>query len=167
MTCTKTCTRSFVRHMASKSTPSAEPAPQKPKPKATTSLRRTASASLPIRANPTPTRGSIQSVFTLNTAERYALPKLTSSPVLPPGSRIFQEAYWVPKWGRPGEEGEIFIFSNGSFVCWGLGESQAERFKNEVIRNATGLEIVPHKEDEPEDLEYVTDPNECVYPALP
>ncbi|GJJ08174.1 hypothetical protein Clacol_002382 [Clathrus columnatus] len=146
--------------MGSKTTAPIEPSPPKPKPKASTPLRRTASASLPIRANPTPTRGSIQPVFTLTTAERYALSRLGSSSALPLGARIFQEAYWVPKWGSPGKEGEIFIFSNGSFVCWGLGETEAERFKREVIRNTADLEIVPLKEDEAEDLEYVTDPNE-------
>ena len=143
-----------IRGMAS-----TEP-PPKPKPKATTSLRRAASASLPIRANPTPTRGSIQPIFTLTTAERYILPRLRSSPALPSTALTFQEACWIPKWGRPGNEGEIFVFSNGSFVCWGLGEQEAERFKKEVIQRVSGVEVAPLKEDEIEDLEYVTDPNE-------
>ncbi|KAF8501231.1 hypothetical protein BU17DRAFT_78426 [Hysterangium stoloniferum] len=135
-------------------------APSKPKPKATTSLRRAASASLPIRVNPTPTRGSIQPVFTMTTAERYGLQHLFSSPALPTTARTFQEACWIPKWGRPGKEGEVFVFSNGSFVCWGLGEHEAERFKKEVLQSVSGIEIAPLKEDETEDLEYVTDPKE-------
>lgn len=160
--CTRTCTRNVVRHMTSKAIPPAEPVPPKPKPKATTPLRRSASESLPIRVNPTPTRSSILPVLTLNTAERYVLSKLKLSPALPPHSRVFQESYWVPKWGRPGEEGEIFIFANGSFVCWGLGETEANRFKQEVIQNTADLEIAALREDETEDLEYVTDPNEYV-----
>ncbi|KAF8507937.1 hypothetical protein JB92DRAFT_657400 [Gautieria morchelliformis] len=148
----------FFRGMASSAAPS-DP-PSKPKPKATTSLRRAASASLPIRANPTPTRGSIQPVFTLTTAERYVLPRLLASSALPSIARTFQEACWIPKWGSPGSEGEIFVFSNGSFVCWGLGEGEAERFKKEVIQNVPGVQVAPLKEDETEDLEYVTDPTE-------
>lgn len=136
--------------------------PPKPKPKATTSLRRDASASLPIRANPTPTRGSIQPVFTLATAERYILPRLHGSPSLPQTARTFQEAYWIPRWGKQDKEGEVFVFSNGSFVCWGLGEDEAHRFKEEVIQSVPGVEVAPLKEAESEDLEYVTDPSECV-----
>ncbi|KAF8588252.1 hypothetical protein K439DRAFT_1629908 [Ramaria rubella] len=144
--------------MASSASPPSDP--PKPKPKATTSLRRAASASLPIRVNPTPTRGSIQPVFTLTTAERYVLPRLQTSPALPSTARTFQEACWIPKWGRPGSEGEVFVFSNGSFVCWGLGEREAERFKKEVIQSVPGIEVAPLRENETEDLEYVTDPNE-------
>jgi required for meiotic nuclear division protein 1 len=56
-------------------------------------------------------------------------------------------------------------------VCWGLGEGEAERFKREVIRSVSGIEVAPLKEDETEDLEYVTDPNEyvlvdIVYPSF-
>jgi uncharacterized Rmd1/YagE family protein len=79
---------------------------------------------------------------------------------LPFTARIIQEACWIPKWGKTGEEGEIFVFSNGSFVCWGLGEEEAERFKMEIIRKIPGVEIASLKEDEMEDLEYVTDPIE-------
>lgn len=150
-----------IRDMASSTSQPVE-APPKPKPKATTSLRRAASASIPIRSNPTPTRGSIQPVFTLTTAERYILPRLRSSRALPSTARTFQESCWIPKWGRPGNEGEIFVFSNGSIVCWGLGEAEAERFKREVIRSVSGVEVAPLKEDATEDLEFVTDPNEYV-----
>ena len=54
------------------------------------------------------------------------------------------------------------MFSNGSIVCWGLGEAEAERFKREVIRSVSGVEVAPLKEDATEDLEFVTDPNEYV-----
>ncbi|KAK0478689.1 hypothetical protein EDD18DRAFT_1364524 [Armillaria luteobubalina] len=63
----------------------------KPKPKATTPLRRSASASLPIRANPTPTRSDIQTVFTLTTAERYLLSKFRAHPNLIHTARPFHE----------------------------------------------------------------------------
>lgn len=129
----------------------------KPKPKATTSLRRSASASLPIRSNPTPTRGDIQTVFTLATAERYFLSRLRGH--LPPMSRTLHESWWVPKWGEQGREGEIFVFANGSFVCWGLGEEDARRFAAEVVSRPE-IEIAPLKEPETEELEFVTDPTE-------
>lgn len=128
-----------------------------PKPKASTPLRRAAAASLPIRANPTPTRSPIQPIFTLSTAERYILPRLRGH--LPPSAQLLHEAWWVPKWGANGKEGEVFIFGNGSFVCWGLGEEEAGKFAKEVLRKAK-VEIGALKEPETEDLEFVTDPSE-------
>jgi len=132
----------------------------KPKPKATTPLRRTASASLPIRSNPTPTRGDIQTVFTLTTAERYRLSRLRGHPDLPARSQTLHESWWVPKWGPRGKEGEVFVFSNGSFVCWGLGLDDAKRFAVEVIDRAPGIEVAPLQEAETEELEFVVDPIE-------
>ncbi|KAG5636163.1 hypothetical protein H0H81_008944, partial [Sphagnurus paluster] len=130
------------------------------KPKATTPLRRSASASLPIRSTRTPTRGDIQTVFTLTTAERYLLSRLRLHPDLPPRAQALNESWWIPKWGQPGKEGEIFVFSNGSFVCWGLGEQDARRFAAEVIDCAPGLKVQPLKEAETEELEFVVDPIE-------
>ncbi|KAF8806963.1 hypothetical protein BYT27DRAFT_7190667 [Phlegmacium glaucopus] len=132
----------------------------KPKPKSTTPLRRSASASLPIRANPTPTRGNIQPIFTLATAERYLLSRLRSHPNLPARSQALHESWWIPKWGDEGREGEIFVFSNGSIVCWGLGEDKAKRFAAEVIDRTPGIEVGPLKEHETEELEFVFDPIE-------
>ncbi|KAF9003962.1 hypothetical protein BDQ17DRAFT_1305262 [Cyathus striatus] len=132
----------------------------KPKPKATTPLRRSASESLPIRANPTPTRGDIQTVFTLATAERYLLSRLRGHPDLPPRSQTLHESWWVPKWGPKGKEGEIFVFANGSFVCWGLGHQDALKFAEEVIIKAPGMEVSPLSEPETEELEFVVDPIE-------
>ncbi|THH20731.1 hypothetical protein EW146_g682 [Bondarzewia mesenterica] len=129
----------------------------KAKPKAFTPLRRTASDSLPIRANPKPTRSEIQLISTLATAERYILPRLRSR--LPPTSRPIHESYWVPKWGAEGKEGEVFIFGNGSFVCWGLSEEDAKRFQKEVLARSEA-EFVPLKEAETEELEFVMDPSE-------
>jgi uncharacterized Rmd1/YagE family protein len=132
----------------------------KPKPKATTPLRRSASASIPIRSNPTPTRGDIQTVFTLATAERYLLSRLRTHPDLPARSQPLHESWWIPKWGKKDKEGEIFVFSNGSFVCWGLGEDDARRFAMEVIDRAPGIEVAPLREAETEELEFVIDPIE-------
>lgn len=134
-----------------------EDASKPPKPKASTPLRRSASASLPIRSNPTPTRSSIQSVFTLTTAERYSLARIST--YLPPSSTAIHESWWVPRWSANGKEGEVFIFGNGSIVCWGLGEAEAERFAQEVVSRSRA-EIAPLKEPETEDLEFVTDPSE-------
>ncbi|KAF8968150.1 hypothetical protein BDZ97DRAFT_1975730 [Flammula alnicola] len=132
----------------------------KAKPKSTTPLRRSASASLPIRSNPTPTRGVIQPVFTLATAERYILSRLRSHPYLPARSQALHESWWIPKWGEPGKEGEVFVFSNGTIICWGLGEADAKRFTKEVIERAPGIEVAPLKEPETEELEFVVDPIE-------
>jgi uncharacterized Rmd1/YagE family protein len=123
----------------------------KHKPKASTPLRRTASASIPIRSNPTPTRSSIRPVLTLATAERYHLSRLRSRL---PDAQTLHDAWWVPHWG---DGGEVFVFSNGSFVCWGLGEGEARRFAREVLAPS---EIGRLNDPETEELEFVTDPIE-------
>ncbi|KDR76248.1 hypothetical protein GALMADRAFT_67782 [Galerina marginata CBS 339.88] len=133
----------------------------KAKPKSTTPLRRSASASLPIRSNPTPTRGVIQPIFTLATAERFILSRLRSHPDLPARSQALHESWWIPKWGELGKEGEVFVFSNGNIVCWGLGEAEAKRFHMEVIQRARGIEVASLKEPETEELEFVVDPIDC------
>lgn len=67
----------------------------------------------------------------------------------------------MPNWksGPDGKEGEIFIFGNGSFVCWGLGEVEAKAFAKEVLSKAKA-EVGSAWEHETEDLEFVTDPSE-------
>ncbi|KAI0064765.1 hypothetical protein BV25DRAFT_1913943 [Artomyces pyxidatus] len=142
---------------ASQQNCSAHSCTAKPKPKAFTSLRRTAADSLPIRSNPKPTRSVIEPVTTLATAERYHLSGLRSR--LPPTARPLHEAYWVPKWGNDGKEGEVFIFSNGSFVCWGLAEEDALRFRRDVLARS-GAETAPLRDPETEELEFVMDPSE-------
>ena len=130
------------------------------KPKAHTPLRRTASDSLSIRANPKPTQSEIQPISTLATSERYLLTRLRTR--LPPTARPLHDAYWVPKWSSEGREGEVFIFSNGSFVCWGLSEEDARRFRRDVLTPARA-EVGPLEEPETEELEFATDPSECVF----
>ncbi|KAF9267741.1 hypothetical protein L218DRAFT_854520 [Marasmius fiardii PR-910] len=146
------------------------------KPKAKTNLRRTgASASLPIRSNPKPTRSEIQTVFTLTTSHKYLLSRLRPGGHqhpglrLPEGSRILHESWWVPMWGPKGEgegtkkvkKGEVFVFGNGSFVCWGLEEEDAEKFVKEVLgRVGGGFQVGPLKVPEMEELEFVMDPSE-------
>jgi uncharacterized Rmd1/YagE family protein len=65
----------------------------------------------------------------------------------------------VPKWGENGKEGEIFVFANGSFVCWGLGEEDARIFAAKVF-SRSDIQVGTLKEAETEELEFVTDPNE-------
>lgn len=155
--------RYYSNSSAAKSPPSDNPlSDAKAKPKSTTPLRRSASASLPIRSNPTPTRGVIKPIFTLATAERYILSRLRTHPDLPPRSQALHESWWIPKWGEPGKEGEIFVFSNGSFVCWGLGEADAKRFTTEVIERASEMQVSPLSEPETEELEFTVDPIECI-----
>ncbi|KAF5327894.1 hypothetical protein D9619_004855 [Psilocybe cf. subviscida] len=132
----------------------------KSKPKATTPLRRSASASLPIRANPTPTRGTIQPVSTLATAERYLLSRLRTHPDLPSRAQAFHESWWIPSWGKTGKEGEVFVFPNGNIVGWGLDELEVKRFSREVIGKARGIEVGSFQEAETEELEFVVDPSE-------
>ncbi|KAH7930185.1 hypothetical protein BV22DRAFT_1191458 [Leucogyrophana mollusca] len=156
---TAPCIHGYLRGRAFSTAQDSSPSDAfKPKPKASTPLRRTASASLPIRSNPTPTRGSIQTVFTLATAERYLLSRLRSR--LPGQSQTLHDSWWIPRWGDEGKEGEVFVFSNGSFVCWGLGEDGARRFAKEVISTGDGVELGPLREAETEELEFVTDPTE-------
>ncbi|KAJ7773289.1 cytoplasmic protein [Mycena metata] len=138
--------------------------PKKPR-KSTTPLRRSASASLPIRVNPTPTRSSIQTVFTLATAERYLLSRIRTHPQLQSlgSSQKFHDAWWFSRWGKgkaAGEPGEVFVFANGSFVCWGLEEDEAHRFALEVIGGVPGIEVAPLRAPETEELEFVIDPIE-------
>ncbi|TFK28141.1 cytoplasmic protein [Coprinopsis marcescibilis] len=133
----------------------------KPKPKEVTPLRRSASVSLPFRANPTPTRSAIHPVVTLATSERYVLSRLRSHLELPARAQALHESWWVPKWvGKDGKEGEVFVFSNGSFVCWGLDDENAKLFAKEIIDKATGMSVVRLKEPETEELEFVVDPSE-------
>ncbi|PPQ66213.1 hypothetical protein CVT24_000325 [Panaeolus cyanescens] len=132
----------------------------KSKPKASTPLRRSASASLPIRSNPTPTRGVIKPVFTLSTAERYLLSRLRSHPDLPARSQALHESWWVPKWGKEGQEGEVFVFSNGSIIAWGLDEAETRRFAAEVVERTPGMQVGPLRDPETEELEFVVDPIE-------
>ncbi|KAI0775202.1 hypothetical protein BD413DRAFT_471426 [Trametes elegans] len=129
------------------------------KPKASTALRRAASASLPLRSNPTPTRSDIQPVITYATAERYQMHHLRHS--LPQGSVSLHDAWWIPRWtdSQTGKDGEIFVFGNGSFVCWNLGEEEAQRFAIEVLEKSPA-EVAKLQEPETEDLEFVTDPEE-------
>jgi len=69
----------------------------------------------------------------------------------------------VPKWSsEQGREGEVFIFSNGSFVCWGLSEDDARRFRRDVLTPARA-EVGSLVEPETEELEFATDPSECVF----
>jgi len=128
--------------------------PSKPKPKESTPLRRAAAASQPIRSNPTPTRSEIQSVFTLSTAERYDFHKLHDR--LPASTQSVHEAWWIPKYGK----GEIFVFpNNGSFVCWGLSQEEAQGFAGRVLR-FQGVQVGPLREPETEELDFITDPSE-------
>ena len=132
----------------------------KSKPKAATQLRRAAAASLPIRANPTPTRSEIHPVSILTTAERFLLPQLRQR--LPTSALPLHSAWWLPRWaGLNGKEGEIFIFGNGTLVCWGLEETDARKFAKDFI-TSTFAESNHLKEAETEDIEFVTDPTEYV-----
>jgi uncharacterized Rmd1/YagE family protein len=54
------------------------------------------------------------------------------------------------------------VFSNGSYVCWGLGEEESLAFKEQVIDKATGLEVAPLRDMEDEELEFAVDPSEYV-----
>ncbi|EEB92349.1 hypothetical protein MPER_09158, partial [Moniliophthora perniciosa FA553] len=144
------CRRFFATNSKPKD---ADPDSLKSKPKAKTPLRRSASASLPIRSNPTPTRSEIQPVFTLATSQRYLLSRLRGHPNPPPNSRILHESWWVPNWGPENKKGEVFVFGNGSFVCWGLEEEDARKFAKDVLGRVQGFQMAPLKVAETEELE--------------
>lgn len=65
----------------------------------------------------------------------------------------------MPKLSVEGKEGEVFFFTNGTFVCWGLDEEVARKFAAETLVTTQG-EVSPLREFETEDLEFVTDPSE-------
>lgn len=144
------------------------PEPLPPKPKSNTNLRKTAAASLAIRETPTATRGAIQPVFTLSTAERYILPPLLNT-LKSSNATMLAEALWLPVIrGRQtnGNEanderalGEAFIFENGCAVFWGVQEEDARRLLNDLVRKS-GVEIGRYAEEETEEVEFLTDPAE-------
>jgi uncharacterized Rmd1/YagE family protein len=62
-----------------------------------------------------------------------------------------------------GQNGEIWVFRNGSFVTWGLTPAEGRRFLREVIRNpATIVEVGTQKFDrvQTEEVDFVVDPTE-------
>ncbi|KAG8738619.1 hypothetical protein FRC10_006651 [Ceratobasidium sp. 414] len=147
--------RAFAASASFQRAPSTPP-PTAPKTKPQT-LRRAAQASLPIRSNPTPTRGSIQPVLTLATAESYDPHILEGPGVLPDGAQRVHAAWWIPIWR---EYGEVWVFDSGSCVFWGLSEAEARMFVAEVMMRVKGVEKGRLKAMELEELEFVTDPNE-------
>ncbi|KAG8905551.1 hypothetical protein FRB99_008750 [Tulasnella sp. 403] len=129
----------------------------KPKPnKSTTALKRVASASLPIRQSPT--RGTIRPVFTFSTAERYDLSQVRR---LPSGAVKFEQALWIPSWTYKGDTCELWIFDNGSVVCWGAGEDTARAFLRNIFEKNPAVQVGLLDHAETEELEFVTDPNEA------
>lgn len=136
----------------------------KPKPnKSPSSLKRTASASQAIRSNPTPTRGAIRPVYTFATAEKYDLQRLRRS--LPDSTIRFEEALWVPltsanAGGEEGDATEVWVFRNGTVVCWGLEEDAARAFVEQLVNSSPSSQISPLKVVETEELEFVVDPAE-------
>ncbi|KAK0502135.1 hypothetical protein EDD18DRAFT_1100625 [Armillaria luteobubalina] len=72
-----------------------------------------------------------------------------------------QQTLPTSKSGGPKDrEGEVFVFTNSSFICWGLDKQDARTFASEVLHHVPGIEISPLKEAETEELEFVTDPTE-------
>ena len=153
-----------VAHTALAHPPTSSSAP-KPKPnKSPSSLKRTASASLPIRSNPTPTRGAIQPVYTFATAEKYNLASIRNA--LPASAVRFEEAFWTPIVARGGPSssnsvsGEAWVFGNGTVVCWGLQEGASRKFVHDLIKRSQNAQIAALKQFETEELEFVIDPAE-------
>ncbi|KAG9100058.1 hypothetical protein FS749_016403 [Ceratobasidium sp. UAMH 11750] len=146
--------RAFTASAPFQQAPSTPPTAPKTKPQ---TLRRAAQASLPIRSNPTPTRGSIQPVLTLATAEAYDPHILEGPGVLPNGAQRVHAAWWIPRWR---EYGEVWVFDSGSCVFWGLSEAEARMFVAEVVMRVKGVEKGRLKVMELEELEFVTDPKE-------
>ena len=75
-----------------------------------------------------------------------------------------EDEMWEPGFGY-GERGEIWVFGNGSFVTWGLTESEGESFLREVIRRkGAGVErgSMTRGEYEVEEVDFVVDPTAYV-----
>lgn len=53
--------------------------------------------------------------------------------------------------------GDIYVFSNGTFVCWGLDQSQQEKFLNDYVRNCGGNSPIA---ESTESVEYIIDEDE-------
>ena len=127
--------------------------PFKPKPKEPTPPRRAATASRLIWFNPTPTRSEIQPVLALSTAERYDFQKLRDR--FPSSAQSVHEVWWIPKYGK----GKIFAPpNNGSFVCWGLSETEVWKFAEQILA-FQGARVGQLKEPETEELDFVMDPS--------
>ncbi|KAG8936078.1 hypothetical protein FRC02_004703 [Tulasnella sp. 418] len=153
----------FAYHSSSQNFATASSIPAKAgkykKPnKSATALKRTAAESIPIRSNPNPTRSSIKPVFTFATAEKYNLDALEA--YLPPSAVRFEESWYIPKWGFEGDNVELWVFGNGSTVCWGGGEHAVRTFVSNVLDKDPFIQIDRLEEAETEELEYVTDPTE-------
>lgn len=141
-------------------TATSQAAAPKPKPnKSPSSLKRTASASLPIRANPNPTRGAIQPIYTFTTAESYDLTRLRYA--LPSRAVLFEDAFWTPiKDADNDGPGEAWVFRNGTVVCWGTEEGASREFVDQMVRSAHTAQVSPLNMVETEELEFVIDPAE-------
>lgn len=141
-----------------KASTTATSAAPKPKPnKSPSSLKRTAAASLPIRANPNPTRGAIQPIYTFTTAESYDLTRLRYA--LPSRAVLFEDAFWTPIKDND-EGGEAWVFRNGTVVCWGTEEGASREFVDQMVRSAHTAQVSPLTMVETEELEFVIDPAE-------
>ncbi|KAI8391797.1 uncharacterized protein BYT42DRAFT_558110 [Radiomyces spectabilis] len=57
--------------------------------------------------------------------------------------------------------GEMFVFSNGTFVAWGVQENCEQQFLQDCIRKLPGFEIHSIQAIETEDAEYVIDEDEA------
>ncbi|KAF8312476.1 hypothetical protein DL93DRAFT_2149442 [Clavulina sp. PMI_390] len=153
--------RQLSRARLAAAPPDAPAAPKAKPNKSPSSLKRTASASLPIRANPTPTRGAIQPIYTFATAEQYDLTRIRYS--LSSSAVQFQEAWWTllpANSSLDSSAGEAWVFRNGTVVCWGVSEEAATSFVQTLVKNAHTAQVSPLKMMETEELEFVVDPAE-------
>ena len=91
-------------------------------------------------------------MLTLATAEHYIPTCLRLR--LTPDSQKLHNAWWIPCWGQ---DSKIFVFGNGSFVCWGLSEDEACQFAQDIL---APCEVGSLCDPESEELEFITDPNE-------
>lgn len=58
--------------------------------------------------------------------------------------------------------GEIFVFTNGTFVSWGVQDAQVQVFMKNCIRGTAPVELFPAAEIESEDAEFTFDADESV-----
>ncbi|KAG0171777.1 hypothetical protein DFQ30_000384 [Apophysomyces sp. BC1015] len=97
------------------------------------------------------------------TAEEYDLPKLeellkqsTAYQSMPSITPDALHLAVVPERGG----GEVFVFSNGTFVAWGVQQSQTDEFFRDCVRGLqSGVELRPIR-IETENMEYTVDEDE-------
>ncbi|GAA98359.1 hypothetical protein E5Q_05045 [Mixia osmundae IAM 14324] len=136
----------------------------------------------PLKADPVATQSSSSArsdglAIAFTSAEEYDIDALRTilweSGLLGRGDdkdavNLMGEAVYLPQWplrdtpsiAQTEQSGEVFIFENGSYVTWGLGEHTAAGFLDKVIRggtNESSVEKERYPECQSESVNFIVD----------